>query len=459
MLLPFWPSPSTYHNIELGLDRTYQLLTRLGNPHLQLPPTIHIAGTNGKGSTQAFLRAIFEDAGLKVHCYISPNLVRFNERIILAGKEISDDFLNQILQECKIAAEIEPKIAVTFFEGTTIAAFLAFARTKADVLILETGMGGRLDSTNVIQNPIATIITPIAFDHTEFLGKTLAKIAFEKAGIIKPNCPVIISKQKPSALKVLMAVAKKNNCEIFSFEVSHITHHHLTHHSHFAYHRHPDESRDPLCYEMDPDFHRDDDARDNKPIIPLLSLAGAHQIINAKTAIAAILAQKQFKISKENIEHGLQKAVWPARLQKITEGKFCQILPNNFQLILDGSHNSEGAKTIESWLKQEGKKQLTKNYLICAMLKDKDSQGFLKHLVKQTELLIGLEIKNEIRSKSAEEIIKIAEDLKMKARTAINFEDAIEKIKKYHFQNHQNHPAKIIICGSLYFAGKFLSEN
>jgi dihydrofolate synthase/folylpolyglutamate synthase len=193
MKLPFWPNPSGYRDIELGLTRVYQLLERVGNPHQKLPPTIHIAGTNGKGSTLAYLKAIFEDAGLKVDCYISPHLVRFNERIILAGKEIEDDFLNEILLECKKAAEIEPKINVTFFEGITVAAFLAFSKIKADVLLLETGLGGRLDATNVIKKPIATIITPISFDHTEFLGITLAKIAFEKAGIIKPGVPVIIS--------------------------------------------------------------------------------------------------------------------------------------------------------------------------------------------------------------------------------------------------------------------------
>jgi dihydrofolate synthase/folylpolyglutamate synthase len=448
MKLPFWPNPSNYYNIELGLKRVYQLLERLDNPHKKLPPTIHIAGTNGKGSTLAFLRAIFEDANLKVHTYTSPHLVRFNERIVLNGAEISDDFLNEILHKCQEAAEIQPKIDVTFFEGITVAAFLAFSQIKADVLLLEVGMGGRLDATNVIQNPIATIITPIAFDHTEFLGKTLAKIAFEKAGIIKPNCPVVISKQKPSALKVLKDVAEKNNSEVFVFEENRTTQH-----------RHPGASRDPLYDEMNPDLRLDDDTRKNGPILPLLSLTGDHQIINAKTAIAAILAQKKFKISKENIECGLQKAVWPARLQKITDGKFFKILPNNFELILDGSHNSEGVKTIGNWLRLEQKKLSTKNYLICAMLKDKDSKGFLKHLVKQTEMLIGLKIKDESRSKTAEEIIEIAQSLNIKGQTASEFLEAIEQIKKYHINNYQNQPAKIIICGSLYFAGKFLEEN
>lgn len=416
MNLPFWPEPSGYRNIELGLSRVYQLLERLGNPHLKIPATIHLAGTNGKGSTLSYLRAIFEDANLKVHCYISPHLVRFNERIILAGKEIEDEFLNKILRECKQAAEIEPKINITFFEGVTVAAFVAFSKIPADVLLLETGMGGRLDATNVIVNPLLTIITPIAFDHTEFLGKTLSKIAFEKAGIIKPKVPVIISKQKPSALKVLQSVALENKSAVFSF-----------------------------------------DQNFNLQLSP--SLAGSHQIINAKTAIAAIFAQKQFKISTKNIEQGLKKAVWKARLQKIFDGKFYQILPQNFQLILDGGHNCAGATTIKNWLKAEQKKSPTKNYLICAMLADKDSQGFLKHFVKETEMLIGLKIKDEEKSKTADEIVQIAYSLNIKAKSALGFSEAIEKIKEYHFQNYQNQPAKIIICGSLYLAGQFLGEN
>ncbi len=520
MKLPFWPNPIAYNHIDLGLSRVYELLERLDNPHKKLPATIHIAGTNGKGSTLAFLKAIFEDANLKVHSYTSPHLVEFNERIVLAGQEIADDFLNKMLRKCQEAAEIEPKIDVTFFEGITVAAFLVFSKIKADILLLETGMGGRLDATNVIENPIATIITPIAFDHTEFLGNTLAKIAFEKAGIIKPNCPVVISKQKPSALKVLQKVALENNCEVFSFDD--------------FFNGKKNTPPTPLNRGERPrdDLTRGERPRDAlirgeetrsalingkrdalivekkrnelSPISPLIrgaegvfhplpNLIGAHQITNSQTAIAAIFAQKKFKISAQNITNGLQKAAWPARLQKITAGKFFQILNSNqptpsfqeakrrgnpkttkknwittpendlamtnMELILDGSHNAEGAKTIENWLKQERKKSPTKNYLICAMLKDKDSVGFLKHLVKQTELLIGLKIQDETRSKSAKEIATIAEGLKIKAKTAIDFAEAIAEIKKYHFQNYQNQPAKIIICGSLYFAGKFLSEN
>lgn len=418
MQFPFWPNPSGYRDIELGLARVYALLERLGNPHLKLPPTIHIAGTNGKGSTLAFLRSIFENANYKAHCYTSPHLVEFNERIILAGKEISDDFLNEVLSECKKAAEIEPKINITFFEGITVAAFLAFSKVKADVLLLEVGLGGRLDATNVIQSPIATIITPIDIDHTEFLGKTLSKIAFEKAGIIKLNCPVVVSKQKPSALKVIKEVAKKNKSKVIEF----------------------DQNYD---FEISP------------------NLAGNHQITNARCAIATILSLKnQFKISQKNITEGIKNAKWKARLQKIDDGRFAKILPDNFELFLDGSHNPAGAKTIIDWLgTDKNKSAKTKNYLICAMLIDKNSQEFLKYFSKKIEMLIGLKIPNEEKSKSAKEICDIASDVDIKAFTGSDFEDAINKIISYHKKNHRDLSAKIIICGSLYLAGEFLNQN
>jgi dihydrofolate synthase/folylpolyglutamate synthase len=427
MKFPSWPSPIGYRNIDLGLDRVFKLLERLDNPHKKLPATIHIAGTNGKGSTLAFLKAIFEDANLKVHRYTSPHLVNFNERIILAGEEIEDNFLNNILQRCKKAAEIEPKINVTFFEGVTVAAFLAFSEIKADVLLLETGMGGRLDATNVIEKPITTIITPISLDHTEFLGNSLAKIAFEKAGIIKSGCPVIISQQKPEALRVLEEIAKKNGSEFIIAD---------------------------LFYSPAPSFV--DKAICNNEQNYKINLIGDHQITNAKTAIAAALYQKKFKISPQNIKNGLENAVWRARLEKITWGKFFKLLPKNGQLILDGGHNQEGSIAINEWLK---KTPQDKNYLICAMLVDKDSKAFLKNLAKSTQMLVSLQIKNEAKSKSAKDLASIAKDINIKSNTAKNFKQAIGQIIQYHNKNYQNQPFKIIICGSLYLAGWFLEEN
>ncbi|MFT7098486.1 MAG: dihydrofolate synthase/folylpolyglutamate synthase [Rickettsiales bacterium] len=418
MKFPSWPEPAGHRDVKLGLSRVNELLGRLGNPHKQLPPTIHIAGTNGKGSTQAFLRAIFEDADLKVHSYVSPHLVRFNERIILANKEIEDDFLNEILEECKKASQIDPQINVTFFEGITVAAFLAFSRIKADILILETGMGGRLDATNVVDKPFFSIITPVSLDHMEFLGNTLPKIAFEKAGIIKEGCRTIVSKQHSSVLKVIEEVAESKNSKIISFENIH----------------HSCVGRRKLN----------------------LSLQGDHQIINAKTAIATVLHQNLFKISSKNITNGLKKAVWQARLQRVTTGKFSKNMPKQCQLFLDGAHNKAGARSISEWLTNSKR---TKNYVIFGMLADKDLAGFLKIIAKQTEILVAVDIKDEKQSRSTKDICAHAKDLGINSQEAVGFSKAILKIKKYHRDNFPDFPSKIIICGSLYLAGQFLSEN
>ncbi|MBM3579179.1 MAG: bifunctional folylpolyglutamate synthase/dihydrofolate synthase [Alphaproteobacteria bacterium] len=394
MNLPFWPSPLGFRDIKLGLSRVYELLERLGNPHLKLPPTIHIAGTNGKGSTLAFLRAIFAESGLCVHCYTSPHLVRFNERIELAGREILDDFLNEILTECKAAAEKSPAIPVTFFEGTTVAALLAFSRVPADLLLLETGLGGRLDATNVLPEVLCCVITPISFDHEEFLGNTLAKIAAEKVGIIKQNCPVVVGKQEEEALQIIQNKAA--------------------------------ESHAPITYHLPLTTYH----------LPLL---GKHQQDNASTAVAAVKAQKRFLVTNEQIERGLKKAHWPARLQKIPHDKF--------ELYLDGSHNLQGAMIVADFLREQ--KNGRKVFVIFSMLKDKNCEGFLRIISSEVDELITLTIPDEPKSRTAFEIKQIAERIGIKSQIAENFLDAFEKIKS-------DEPALVLICGSLYLAGRFL---
>ena len=426
MHLHFWPNPSGYRDIELGLSRVFDLLARVGNPHLKLPPTIHLAGTNGKGSTLSFLRTIFAESGLKIHTYTSPHLVNFNERIVLNGSEISDNFLNEILSECKEAAEIFPEIKVTFFEGITVAAFLAFSRVEADLLLLETGMGGRLDATNVLPKILCSIITPIAFDHQDFLGKTLAKIAFEKGGIIKKNCPTIISKQKSSALKTLTNQASEagSNAKVFDkdFKIKKI--------------------KDGFLFS----------GFGKKISLPSPSLSGDHQIENAATAIAAVLTQTSFKITEDHIRSALQKTIWPARLQKIISGKFIKILPNNFEVYLDGSHNLQGAATIEKFLRENKNKKI---YVIFAMLKDKDAAGFLKKIAPGINELIVTEIADEPKSRTALELKEIAEKIGVKnVTTARNFDEAFKII-----ENHDEGEAALaLVCGSLYLAGNFLAE-
>jgi dihydrofolate synthase/folylpolyglutamate synthase len=426
MKIPFWPDFTGYRNIELGLSRVVELLTRLDNPQKKLPPTIHIAGTNGKGSTLSFLRSIFHENGYKIHAYTSPHLVNFNERIVICDEEISDDFLNQCLEECKKKAEIEPKIPLTFFEGITVAAFLAFSLKKADVLLLETGMGGRLDATNVLDEVLCSIITPISFDHVDFLGKTLAKIAFEKAGIIKKNCPVIISKQKISALKTIenQAFEKKSKTFIFNkdFKVK--------------------KTKLGFLFE----------GLNEKTEFPMPSLIGNHQIENAATAIAAILSQKKFKIDLEKIKIALTKTKWQARLQKIDSGRFFKILPKNYELYLDGSHNLQGATTIEKFLSSQKNKKI---FVIFSMLQDKDCEGFLRKISNKIDKLITVTIADEPKSRKAEEIKKIADNLRIKTFAAKDFDNAFKKI----LSEEVNEKAIILICGSLYLAGNFLNAN
>jgi len=463
----FWPDPSTYRDIDLGLDRVRLLLRRLGDPHLKLPPTIHIAGTNGKGSTLAFLRAIFVEAGLRVHAYTSPHLVNFNERIILANCEISDEFFNEVLLETKLAAEIEPQIPVTFFEGITVAAFLAFSRVEADVLLLEVGMGGRLDATNVLEEALCSVITPIAMDHQEFLGDNLSKIAFEKAGIIKENCPVFIGRQSDEVLPVLINWADKLNAQIKYFGCDY-----------------------KIRYEENSWFYNDLE-------LPLPSLSGSHQLENAALAITAAL-QTNFKITPEIIKAAIVKTNWSARLQKITSGKFFTQLRHpsslhrhpcaqredlvrqnswdpraarkddgerdkdeleckmddgeggDLELYLDGSHNLQGAATVLEFLEKQKNKKII---VIFSMLKDKDCEGFLKIIADKVDRLIALEIPGESRSRSAEEIKNIAEKLLIKnVEVAKNFDDAFAKIA-----DEKN--SLVLVCGSLYLAGKFLEGN
>ncbi len=423
MRFPFWPDFTGYRNIELGLSRVYQLLERLGNPQKKLPPTIHLAGTNGKGSTLSFLRSIFVEAGYNVHCYTSPHLVNFNERIVLNNAEISDDFLSEILQHCQKAAQKSPAIPVTFFEGITVAAIVAFSRIKSDILLLETGMGGRLDATNILPQVLCSIITPIAFDHTDFLGKTLSKIAFEKAGIIKKDCPVIVGKQKISALKSIETQAAKLNAatKIFArdWKVK------------------KDKNGFLFC------------GFDKNLTLPMPSLIGDHQIENAGAAIAATLTQQQFKISEENIRSAISKTFWPCRLQKIMSGKFLENLPKNFDLYVDGSHNLQGATTLEKFLKQQKNKKI---FVIFSMLQDKDCFGFLKKIAPQIDQLFAMAIPDEAKSRPAKEIALISENLGVKTLAIENFDAAFSQIKC-------SEPALILICGSLYLAGSFLNES
>ena len=415
MKLPKWPDPHYFHHINLGLERIFELLKRLDNPHLKMPPTIHIAGTNGKGSTLAFLKNIFCEAGYKVHRYTSPHLVEFNERIEICGEKITDNFLNELLEKCREACEISPKIDITFFEATTAVAFLAFSQIKADILLLETGMGGEFDATNVLPQVLCSIITTIALDHQEFLGTTIEKIAEAKAGIIKKNCPIICANQNPQVLDLISSKAKKLNAEFINSAIFFAT--------------------------LNFDF---------KSInIPL---NGSHQIENAKLAVSCVKHQNLFEISDENIKNGIEKTRWQARLEKIEDGIFTQNLPKNFQLYLDGSHNPQGSTTIAEFLENFSQH---KKIIIFQMLKDKNCEEFLKIIGAKIDKLLIFKIASDSRFRSPQNILEITQNLQINSSIIENFDDGFEKIR----QEFYSQPTLILICGSLYFASEFLIEN
>lgn len=397
--------------IEPGLDRTLRVLHDLGDPHLQLPPVIHIAGTNGKGSTLAFIRACLEDQGKTCHVMTSPHLVKFNERLIIASKEITDNALQELLLRVEDLNAGKP---ITFFEITTGAGLLTFAENKADYCLLETGMGGRLDSTNVVPTPAITIITNISSDHTQHLGHTLNEIAFEKAGIIKTGVPCIIGPQNSATLEVFEKRAAELQAPLYRY--GHEWSYTETKHGF-------DLTFNGKIYNC-----------------PHPNLLGAHQIANAATAVVALIV---LGFSKSFV--GITKAQWPARLQKITSGPLFDLLPQDWELFLDGGHNEAGGKILADqamvWAKQDGKPL----HLILGMLTTKDPKPFFDHLKPNITSAYAIPIPNE-------KLAFIEDDLaqKLSIIPVSAPETAISAILG------QSPSGRILITGSLYLAGSIL---
>jgi dihydrofolate synthase/folylpolyglutamate synthase len=389
-----------FQEIDLNLDRLINLLDKLGNPHKSLPPTLHVAGTNGKGSTIAFCRSILEEAGYRVHAYTSPHLVRFNERIRLNGKLIDDDLLCKTLKDIIQVNDSNP---ITFFEATTAAAFVLFSKIPADVLLLETGLGGRLDATNVIESSLMSIITPISLDHQEFLGNTLPKIAFEKSGIIKPNCPVVISKQTPEVIEVLKREAILKGSPYYIFD-------------------------------------KDWDLDILAPYPPP-NLKGDHQLMNAATALKAL--SLCFNLKPEAISKGLQSAEWAGRLQCLAEGAH--------EIWIDGAHNSGGAEALAQELKKwESDKPIIG---ILGMKKRKDARQFIKTLGPyfQEVFFIPLTENNKTgKSYSPDDLLMIAEKEGISANKARNYQDALAQTQKKYPQS------RTLVTGSLFLVGEVL---
>lgn len=403
--------------IDLTLDRMWRLLQKLGNPQNDLPPVIHIAGTNGKGSTQAMIRAGLEAAGKRVHAYTSPHLARFHERIRLAGTLIDGDHLSMILDECY---EQNGGETITYFEITTAAAILAMARTPADYTLLEVGLGGRLDATNVIDNPLLSIITPISIDHEQFLGNTLAKIAGEKAGIIKKMCPVIVAPQPDEALDVIEQTANRNHAPLIAY----------------AQHWQIDTERDGLI------FHDDNGVVQ----LPRPNLPGAHQFENAGTAVAAL---RQLGFGNEVCKAALTQAHWPARMQKLQSGPVIDIAPNA-EIWLDGGHNPAAGRALGHHLSQLPKRP---TYLICGMLNTKDIAGYLSPMAAHVEKLVAVSIPGELNTLPAEDTAAAAQQAGILSETAVDVITAAGDIAK------TDPDARILICGSLYLAGNILRSH
>jgi dihydrofolate synthase / folylpolyglutamate synthase len=405
--------------IDLSLDRVERLLAALGDPQAKLPPVIHAAGTNGKGSTLAFLRAMLEAAGYRVHVYTSPHLVRFHERIRLAGRLVDEDHLLALLDECERANGGAP---VTFFEITTALAFLAFARVPADIVLLETGLGGRFDATNVIAHPAVTVITPVSLDHQHFLGDTVAKIAFEKAGILKPRAPAVLAPQPDDAQAVLEARAREVAAPLFRFGAE--------------WSVAPD-SAGRLAY------------RGRRSLsLPPPGLKGRHQYDNAGAALAVLDCLPGFAVDDAALARGMANVEWPARLQRLTRGPLVAALPPDCELWLDGAHNAAGGAALGEIAASWRDRPLR---LVFGMLSTHDAGAFLASLAGKVEALACLSIPGEANASPPEMLAAAARAAGIPATPCAGIGEAVAAAARPG--------ARVLIYGSLYLAGRVLVDN
>jgi len=418
--------------IDLSLGRMHRMLAALGDPHRRVPPVVHVAGTNGKGSVVAFARAMLEAAGYRVNAYTSPHLVRFNERIRLTGNPVEDGHLVELLDRCETANADAP---ITYFEVTTAAAFLAFAEAPADVLLLEVGLGGRLDATNVVDRPLSTAITRVSMDHRQFLGDTLGAIAFEKAGIAKPGVPLVLGPQAPgeagaTVRAVVAAAAARAGAPLAAAD------------------------RDWRVADGGDGFVLSERGEDRRSW-PMPALAGRHQRDNAATAIRMLapLADHGLAVPDAAIRRGLAEVAWPARLQRLTRGPLRERLPPDVALWLDGGHNDSAGEVLADWAAASvGGGPL---HLVVGMLDSKDPREFLAPLAPLAASVTAVGIPDEPAGLSAE---ALAEGVRAAGgspvATAASAAAAIEALAAT-----VRGPARVLICGSLYLAGSILVAN
>jgi len=437
--LPHWPIPSTLGKREIDYESVFEraaiVLEKLGNPHRKLPPVIHITGTNGKGSATALIAQIFSCAGKKVHVYTSPHLHDCNERIVLNGEKISDNFLFEIMEEVRLAAEETP---LTFMEAFTIGAFLAFSKVSADVLVVECGMGGRIDITNIIEKKLATLIMPISFDHVEYLGNSIERIALEKAMIMRVGTPLIVASQPAAAKNIIKILADDQKIptyfydENFNIEINEET--------------------------GEFDFKFGDIFFEN---LPKPALLGLHQYINFATAIAAscvildaqrrgsyesetpnILKSRRFKDDEIFIRQAISKVYWPSRLEKI-QNNLNKLLKNpESEIWIDGAHNEAGAFALAKWIVENP----IKTFVITGFSRNKCKKEFLEKFRNIAEI-IAVTVDGEPYPERSEIIAEIGSSIGLKIFAADDLLDAIYRIAEIC-----DAPCRIVICGSLHLA-------
>jgi len=414
-------------SIDLSLERLERLLATLGHPEKHLAPVIHLAGTNGKGSVLSYMRTSLEAAGVTVHSYTSPHLVRFHERIRLGvnkgvSEHIDEYHLSALLEECEKANAGHP---ITFFEITTAAAFLAFARHEADFVLLETGLGGRLDATNVIDQPALTILTSIDMDHQQYLGDTLEEIAIEKAGILKPDVPCIVATQKSASLSTIETLAAKKQSPLLI------------------------SNQDWQAFEQHGRLVYQDEA--GLLDLPLPRLAGRHQIDNAGTAIAALRALHYTSLTQAHIEEGLRNTRWPARFERLETGSLHELAGENTEIWLDGGHNPHAARAIASALADLEDRVPKPVVLILGMLNTKEIGGYLAPFKGLCEHIITVKIPGEANAVSAEDLGLEAVKQGFTTTSAQSLEHALKQVG-----SSADREQRLLICGSLYLAGNVL---
>jgi dihydrofolate synthase/folylpolyglutamate synthase len=412
--------------IDLDLGRVQRLLERLDHPERKLPPVIHVAGTNGKGSTIAYLRAILEAAHLRVHVYTSPYLVRINECFRLGGTLVGDEELHAALEYCERANAGAP---ITIFEIETAAAFWLFARHPADVVLLEVGLGGRLDATNVVDAPLATVIAPISMDHTEFLGQTLMTIAREKAGVIKRDVPVVCAEQPPEAIAVVEQQTRRMHAPLYSA----------------GQEWHVNVERGRLVYQ------------DDRGLMDLAAprLFGRHQFDNAGLAIATLRAQDTFRIDTAAFEAGIVNAEWPARMQRLASGALVEEAPQGSEIWLDGGHNAEGGRVAAAALGDLEERVSRPLVVIVGMMANKDAGAFLANFAGLTRHIIAVQIPDRDNAMPPDRMADAARALGMRVETSASVEAALRSLARLAYEV----PPRILITGSLYLAGHVLAAN